>query len=65
MKSWYKSKAIWIAIIQAIIGIVIAAETVYPDAGIVLIGKSILDIVLRVLTTTPIGTPKDNTDFAA
>lgn len=57
MKSWYQSKTIWIAVIQGILGVVVAFTTIDPAVstiGWIAAGKAILDMVLRSLTTTPI-----------
>lgn len=53
-KSWYKSKIIWIAIIQAIIGVVVIFMTQFPEVGAIAIAKSVLDIVVRLITDIPI-----------
>lgn len=55
MKIWYKSKVVWLAIIQAIIGVVVVLGTQYPEIGYVAIGKSVLDILLRLITELPVG----------
>jgi uncharacterized membrane protein len=52
MKDWYKSKTIWIAIIQAIIGVLVVIETQYPGVGFIVLFKSVLDTFLRVATYT-------------
>lgn len=57
MKPLLQSKTIWLAIIQGLIGgVVIALENSgIPDAvGYVAIVKSVGDIVLRLVTTSPI-----------
>ena len=56
-KRWYQSKTIRIAIIQALIGIVTAFVSSYPElqaVGIVAVIKSFLDIALRYVTNAPI-----------
>jgi hypothetical protein len=58
MKSWYSSKTIWLAVIQAVLGILAAIRVENPslfDVGVFLILKSVLDIGLRLLTTCEIG----------
>lgn len=55
MKIWYKSKVVWLAIIQAIIGVVVVLGAQYPEIGYVAIGKSVLDILLRLITELPVG----------
>ena len=54
MKEWYKSKLIWIAIIQGALGIAMVFESQYPGVGAVVIVKSALDILLRFATTTAV-----------
>ena len=54
-KKWYESKTIWIAIIQGIIGILITFSTQYPNCGELLMAKSIIDSLLRLLSDKPIG----------
>lgn len=44
----------WIAIIQAIAGVVAVAVSEYPEVGWLVIVKATLDIALRLDTTTPI-----------
>lgn len=53
-KTIFKSKTFWIAVVQSIIAIVVVVEAQYPEIkamGGVLIFKSILDIVLRQITS--------------
>lgn len=52
MKSIFKSKTFWIAVIQAVIGIVVVFSDAYPAIGGLLIAKSVLDVILRTVTTT-------------
>jgi hypothetical protein len=54
MKSLFSSKTFWLAVVQAILGIVVIFSTTYPDVGWLLTAKSVLDIVLRFTTTTPV-----------
>ena len=54
MKSLLQSKTFWLAVIQALIGIVAVFATTYPSIGGLLVAKSVLDIVLRMVTTTEI-----------
>lgn len=51
MKSVLRSKVFWLAVIQGIAGVLVAVETQYPTAGALLIAKSLVDIVLRMITT--------------
>lgn len=50
MKSIYKSKTFWLAVGQAVIGIIIVLQEVYPSVGALVLLKSGLDILLRVGT---------------
>lgn len=54
MKSLFTSKTFIVAVLQALIGLYAAAVQVDPTLASVgwgLIGKSVLDILLRLLTT--------------
>ncbi len=53
-KSLFGSKVFWIAMAQAVIAVVIVFQGYYPDAGWLLMAKSMLDIALRMMTTKPI-----------
>lgn len=56
-KSLLQSKVFWLAVIQAVIGVVAVFTTTYPElqaVGVVAIGKSILDVLLRTITQLPI-----------
>lgn len=56
-KKWYKSKTVWIAILQAIAGIILLIATEYPDAEIIasaMMVKSVLDIIVRGLTSATV-----------
>lgn len=52
MKSIFSSKTFWLAIFQGVAGVLI----VLADQGIgwALVAKSLIDIVLRGATTTPV-----------
>lgn len=54
MKSIFQSRTFWVAVIQAVIGVVGVFATAYPALGGMLVAKSFLDIVLRLATTQPI-----------
>lgn len=57
MKNWTKSRTIALAIAQAILGVLMIITKEYPEidlAGVVLIVKSIADILLRLDTSSPI-----------
>jgi len=53
-KSIYKSKTFWLAITQAIIGACLTIDTDVPWLGVLLIIKSIIDVVIRFTTDQPI-----------
>lgn len=53
-KPFWKSKTIWLAVLQGVLGIVVAFTTEYPMVGALLLLKSSLDMFIRVLTETPI-----------
>lgn len=54
MKSIFKSKVFWIAVLQAALGAAVIFSSAYPEVGGLLILKSVLDIVLRIVTTQPV-----------
>lgn len=57
MKKWYTSKTIWVAVLQAVVGILLAYQDYDPAldlAGYVAIIKSAIDILLRMKTDTRI-----------
>lgn len=53
-KSLFSSKTFWLAVVQALVGVVVVFTTAYPGVGALVIGKSILDVILRVLTDQPV-----------
>lgn len=53
-KPWYFSKTIIVALLQGVLGVVVALSTQHPEIGIIAMIKSCLDMVLRFVTTTPI-----------
>lgn len=53
-KSIFSSKVFWIAFIQAVAGTIVIFQTAYPSIGWLVIGKSVIDIVLRYYTTQPV-----------
>lgn len=56
-KVWWKSKTLWVAIAQGGLGIIVALKAVDPaiaDLGWVAVVKSIIDMFLRMGTTTAI-----------
>lgn len=54
MKKWYQSKTIWLAIITALIGILTAFGTAYPEAGWLLTTIGVLNAMLRLGTNSEI-----------
>ncbi len=50
---WF-SKTFWLAVIQAVVGVVAYLETQYPGVGLILVGKSVVDILLRYMTVEPV-----------
>lgn len=54
MKSIFHSKTFWLATIQAVAGVVTVFATTYPSVGFLLIVKSIVDMCLRMTTTTQV-----------
>ena len=54
MKPWWKSKTMWVAVIQFVIAGLMVTGTNYPEIGGVLMLKSVLDFVLRLITNSPI-----------
>lgn len=54
MKSLFKSKTFWIAVLQAVAGIAVVFSSAYPEIGGLILAKSVLDVLLRVVTTTTI-----------
>jgi len=54
MKSIFKSRTFWLAVVQAVLGAVVAVDFSQPTIGIAIIAKSVIDVVLRFLTDTPV-----------
>ncbi len=54
MKNLFSSKTFYLAVLQALAGIIVVIQTNYPTIGWVVIAKSIIDIILRTLTGTPV-----------
>lgn len=54
MKNWYKSKTIWVAVLMGVTGIITAMETEYALPGILISLKGLIDIWLRMNTTTEV-----------
>lgn len=49
-----KSRTIWLAIIQAVAAVIVAVLTEYDLVAYVGIFKSVVDILLRAVTTVPL-----------
>ncbi len=54
MKSIFSSRTFWLAVGQAVVGVIAVFASAYPALGFLVVAKSVLDIVLRMYTTTPI-----------
>lgn len=57
VKKWYQSRAIWLAIAQAVLGLIIVFQTQNPTLvgiGWLAMVKSGLDFFIRLDTTTTI-----------
>lgn len=55
MKKWYQSKTVWIAILQSTAGIIAAFITQHPEIAYLVTGKSIIDVLIRVVTEVKVG----------
>ena len=44
------SKTFWLAVVQALSGVLVVFATTYPQVGMLLVVKSVIDVVLRLLT---------------
>lgn len=62
-KPWYYSSTLWIAVAQALVGVIVAFTSANPAldsvAGIAIL-KSVLDVFLRLNTTTAISGTETN-----
>ena len=54
MKSLYSSKTFWLAVIQGLVGILVALMTIHPEIGGLIVLKSVADIILRIVTETKV-----------
>lgn len=54
MKALVHSKVFWLAVLQALVGVVVVFSTAYPDVGFLVLAKSALDIILRIYTNTEV-----------
>lgn len=50
-KSIFKSKTFWIALAQSLVGALAIFNETYPEIGLLLMAKSVLDVVIRIYTT--------------
>ena len=53
MKSIFESKVFWLAVAQAVVGVIVIFSSAYPEVGGLVIAKSVADIALRFLTVMP------------
>lgn len=53
-KGLLQTKTFWLAAIQAVGAAVLVFQGTYPDAGWLLMAKSIIDIGLRLYTAAPV-----------
>jgi hypothetical protein len=54
MNNIFKSRTIWIAIIQSLLSVAVVVLTEYDLVGYAGLLKSVVDIILRAITTTPL-----------
>jgi len=54
MKSLFHSRTFWVAVLQAVAGTIAVFATSYPEVGALLVAKSLLDVYLRIVTTTQV-----------
>lgn len=50
-KKWYLSRTVWLAVIQGIAGVISVIAVENPTIGGILITKSVIDILLRFVTS--------------
>lgn len=53
-KSIVKTKTFWLAVLQAITGVIVLFSNTYPSVGWLVIGKSLVDVILRLITEAPV-----------
>jgi len=61
MKSWFKSKTIWANVLMALLGIVSEVANIFPisqNPKVWVSVTAVLNILLRLVTTQPLGTDK-------
>jgi len=54
MKSLIESKTFWVAVVQAVAGVVVASLIQLDLLAYVAVAKSLLDIILRIISTDSI-----------
>jgi len=54
MKTLLQSKTFWVAVVQAVGGLAIVALTELDLLGYSAVVKSLVDVILRMITTKPI-----------
>lgn len=54
MKTALKSKTVWLAILQAVLGVLAVMYTEMGEVGMAMVLKSMVDISLRYNTSEPI-----------
>jgi hypothetical protein len=54
VKSLLKSKTVLLAILQAVVMVLVAVQTEMPELAGVGVAKSVIDVVVRLITTEPI-----------
>ncbi|MDI6808197.1 MAG: hypothetical protein QME66_04330 [Candidatus Eisenbacteria bacterium] len=54
VKVFWTSKTFWVAVLQAVAGVLVALPADNPELGGLMILKSLLDVVMRFLTKAPV-----------
>lgn len=54
-KTLISSKTFQLAALQAVAGVIVVFATAYPEAGWLMMAKSIADVAIRLYTSQPIG----------
>jgi hypothetical protein len=54
MKGLLQSKTFWLALVQAVAGVIVVFSTSFPQVGWLVIAKSVVDVILRVYTSQPV-----------
>lgn len=53
-KSVFLSKTFLLAVLQAVAGLVMYFAGVYPEIGLLMQAKSVIDVIIRILTDKPV-----------